>query len=163
MKRCARTTPGRGNIRARTPRIRRRSAEAKQTDPERAGFYDSLEAALGWKWLRPEHTAATADELRRKMEEAAASGADGFKVRYLRGDAVRTIFRQAAAEAEGGRRPRVRGSICRSGMTGPCWSELSLIRARMQAAELAFVPAAAPAGDILLTVSMKPERSGESP
>jgi len=102
--------------------------EAKQTDPARAGFYDSLEAALGWKWLRPEHTAATADELRRKMEEAAASGADGFKVRYLRGDAVRTDLQKAAAEIKAAGIRAYEASILPFGDDGAVLVEVSLIR-----------------------------------
>lgn len=75
-------------------------AAKRAADPARAGFYESLEAELGWKWLKPEHTAATADELRRRMEEAAASNADGFKVRYVNGVAVRADLRRAASEVK---------------------------------------------------------------
>ena len=103
-------------------------AAARQADPERAGFYDSLEAALGWKWLRPEHTAATADELRRRLEEAAASGADGFKVRYLRGDAVRTDLKRAAAEAKAAGIRAYEASVVPFGDDGTVLLEVTLIR-----------------------------------
>lgn len=113
--------------RADTP-YREAVAAAKRADPERAGFYESLEAALGWKWLRPEHTAATADDLRRRLEEAASSGADGFKVRYLRGGAVRGDLKRAAAEAQ---IPGVRAfeaSFAPFGDEGAVLLEVSLIR-----------------------------------
>lgn len=103
-------------------------AEARRTDPEREGFYESLEAALGWKWLRPEHTAATADDLRRRMEEAAASCADGFKVRYVRGDAVRNDLRKAAAEAKPSGVRAFGASIAPFGEDGAVLVEVSLIR-----------------------------------
>jgi hypothetical protein len=103
-------------------------AAAKTADPERAGFYESLEAALGWKWLRPEHTAATADDLRRRMEDAAASGADGFKVRYLRGDAVRNDLRKAAAEAKAAGFRAFEASIVPFGEDGAVLVEVSLVR-----------------------------------
>jgi transglutaminase-like putative cysteine protease len=103
-------------------------AAAKRADPGRAGFYESLEAALGWKWLRPEHTSATPDDLRRRLEEAAASGADGFKVRYLRGDAVRGDLKRAAAEAKAAGVRAFEASIAPFGEDGAVLLEVSLIR-----------------------------------
>jgi len=101
---------------------------ARKADPERSGFYDSLESALGWKWLRPEHTAATPDDLRRRLEEAAASGANGFKVRYLRGEAVRSDLKRAAAEAKAAGVRAYEASVAPFGEDGAVLLEVTLIR-----------------------------------
>jgi hypothetical protein len=101
---------------------------ARKADPERSGFYDSLESALGWKWLRPEHTAATPDDLRRRLEEAAASGANGFKVRYLGGGDVRSDLKRAAAEAKAAGVRAYEASVAPFGEDGAVLLEVTLIR-----------------------------------
>ncbi|PZD95499.1 transglutaminase [Paenibacillus sambharensis] len=54
-------------------------------DPARAAFYDQLEEALSYKWLKPEHTAATSAVLQSRIEQAASEGKTGVKLRYLQG------------------------------------------------------------------------------
>jgi len=113
--------------RADTP-YRAAVAAARKNDPERAGFYDSLESSLGWKWLRPEHTAATADDLRRRIGEALASGADGFKVRYLRGDTIRGDLRRAMEKAKAAGVREFEASIAPFGDDGSVLLEVTWIR-----------------------------------
>lgn len=76
-------------------------ARAASADPQRAGFYSSLDAALGWKWRKPEHTADSPAALHRKLKQAAADGEPGVKLRYTRGKSVAADLKEAAQGVPG--------------------------------------------------------------
>jgi transglutaminase-like putative cysteine protease len=54
-----------------------------------ADFYAVLERDLGWIWLKPEHTAATAAALGERVQAAAADGETKLTLRYLPGATVK--------------------------------------------------------------------------
>jgi transglutaminase-like putative cysteine protease len=54
-----------------------------------SAFYAVLERDLGWIWLKPEHTAATAAELGARLSSTAADGEAKLTLRYLPGETVK--------------------------------------------------------------------------
>ena len=81
------------------------TAALAETGSMPLAFYAVLERDLGWIWLKPEHTAATAAELGARLASSAADGKSKLTLRYLPGETVKRDL-EAALE---GRPPGVRG------------------------------------------------------
>ncbi len=81
------------------------TAALAETGAMPSAFYAVLERDLGWIWLKPEHTAATAAELGARLASSAADGESKLTLRYLPGETVKRDL-EAALE---GRPPGVRG------------------------------------------------------
>lgn len=71
------------------------------SDPKKAAFYTGLQRELGFVWLKPEHTSASADDLRDKLEAAVLSGQRTLKVRYVDGDRAKADLQEALEGMEG--------------------------------------------------------------
>ncbi|RXZ80502.1 transglutaminase [Paenibacillaceae bacterium] len=68
---------------------------ARPSEASRVPFYRNLEKQLGIVWLKPEHTVATAQQLKQRISEAVKAKEKKFTVRYLRGKQVEKDLKTA--------------------------------------------------------------------